>query len=217
MKIKNIPLIPVLFFISSAFNFIISQPAIPLKQYNFYEKAINQNNKNETFRINSTVLPISIGVLSAVYLINPVFELSERKLYLGLTKEVSVGWGKLGEHRTSAEYTMIFSGNVRHHLRFSYKYDILLKTGIQPSHMLQGTSVISIGAGYFTDFGGNGIFPEFTYGYSIRNHKLLFYPHIKLRHTFMINKEKPDITDFSFGIILGIANPFIDLDIRRKY
>ncbi len=83
--------------------------------------------------------------------------------------------------------------------------------------MLQGTSVISAGAGYYTDFNSNGIFPEITYGYSIRNHKLLFYPHIKLRHTFITDKEKPDITDLSFGIILGIANPFIDLDIRRKY
>jgi len=163
------------------------------------------------------VLPISIGVLTAVYLLNPVVEYTSKKVYAGLTKEFSIGWGKLGEHRTSAEYSLIFGGNIRHYLRFSYKYDFLLAPGIEPSHMLQGTSVISAGAGYFTDFNGEGIFPELTYGYSIRNHKLLFYPHVKLRHTFMITKDKPDITDFSFGIILGIANPFIDVNIRRRY
>lgn len=166
---------------------------------------------------SSSVLPISIGVLTAVYLLNPVVEYTSKKVYAGLTKEFSIGWGKLGEHRTSAEYSLIFGGNIRHYLRFSYKYDFLLAPGIKPSHMLQGTSVVSAGAGYFTDFNGEGVFPELTYGYSIRNHKLLFYPHIKIRHTFMLTKDKPDITDFSFGIILGIANPFIEVNIRRKY
>lgn len=217
MKIKFRSLIPAFFLFSSAFNYVNTQPALPYDKIIFKETIISQHHKGENYRLNSSVLPISIGTLAAVYIINPIFELSERKLYLGLTKEISVGWGKLGEHRTSAEYTIIFRGNVAHYLRFSYKYDFLLKTGIVPSHMLQGTSVLSAGAGFFTDFHRNGIFPEITYGYSVRNHKLLFYPHIKFRHTFMINKEKPDITDLSFGIILGIANPFIDLDIRRKY
>ena len=166
---------------------------------------------------SSSVLPISIGVLTAVYLLNPLVEYTSRKVYAGLTKEVSIGWGKLGEHRTTAEYSMVFGGNIRHYLRFAYKYDFLLAAGIQPSHMLQGTSVLSVGAGYFTDFKGEGIFPELTYGYSIRNHKFLFYPHVKLRYTYMITKDKPSITDISFGVILGIANPFLDVDIRRKY
>ncbi|HAX47585.1 MAG TPA: hypothetical protein PK605_12475 [Ignavibacteria bacterium] len=165
----------------------------------------------------SSVLPISIGVLTAIYLLNPLVEYTDRKVYAGLTKEVSVGFGKLGQHRTAAEYSMVFGGNIRHYLRLSYKYDILLAAGIQPSHMLQGTSVISVGAGYFTDFKGRGIFPEITYGYSIRNHKLLFYPHVKIRYTYMLTKDKPSITDLSFGVILGIANPFIDVNIRRKY
>lgn len=217
MKIKKTLLIILIIFISSAFSVSYSQTSNTLRHYNNEKSLRLKNIKTETYRKGATVLPISIGVLAAVYIINPVLELSERKLYLGLTKEFSIGWGKLGEHRTSAEYTIIFSGNVRHKLRFSYKYDFLLKPGIQPSHMFQGTSVISAGAGYYTDFQSFGFFPELTYGYSIRNHKLLFFPHIKIRHTFMKDKEKPDITDLSFGIILGIANPFIDLDIRRKY
>lgn len=182
-------------------------------QFNFNSQTGFYNKESKS----SSVLPISIGVLTTIYLLNPVVEYTSKKVYAGLTKELSIGWGKLGEHRTSAEYSLIFGGNIRHYLRFSYKYDFLLAPGIKPSHMLQGTSVVSAGAGYFTDFNGEGVFPELTYGYSIRNHKLLFYPHIKIRHTFMITKDKPDITDISFGIILGIANPFIEVNIRRKY
>jgi hypothetical protein len=192
---------------------IIAFSSQSLSQFKFKE-GTSLLNKTKT---SDKVLPISIAVLSAVYLLNPIVSYQDRKIYLGITKEISVGWGKFGEHRTAFEYSFIFGGNIRHHLRFSYKFDILQKSGIEPSNMLQGTSVISIGAGYFTDFKSKGIFPELTYGYSIRNHKLLFYPHVKLRHTFMIEKDKPDITDFSFGVILGISNPFIDVNIRRRY
>lgn len=192
---------------------IIACSSSTFSQFKFKE---NQSPLSKT-KTSSSVLPVSIGVLTAVYLLNPIVEYTNKKIYAGLTKELSIGWGKLGEHRTAFEYSMIFGGNIRHYIRLSYKYDFLLSPGIQPSHMLQGTSVVSIGGGYFTDFNGNGAFPELTYGYSIRNHKFLFYPHVKLRHTFMFNKDKSDITDISFGIILGIANPFIDVDIRRKY
>ncbi len=165
----------------------------------------------------SSFLPVSIGIGAVLYLVNPILIYESKKFYAGLTKEFSVGWGKLGQHRTSFEYSIIISGNIRHFIRFSYKYDILLKKDIEPSHMLQGSGTVSIGGGYFTDFNGGGLFPELTYGYTIRNHKLLFYPHIKIRHTFMLRKDKPDITDISFGLIIGIANPFIDVDIKRKY
>ncbi|MEO8513628.1 MAG: hypothetical protein ABI543_08715 [Ignavibacteria bacterium] len=181
------------------------------------KKSTNEFKLPDLTSKTSSVLPVSIGVLAVIYLLNPMVEYTDRKVYAGLTKEFSIGFGKLGEHRTAIEYSMVFGGNIRHYLRFSYKYDFLLEPGIKPSHLLQGTSVVSVGGGYFTDFDGNGVFPEISYGYSIRNHKLLFYPHIKLRHTFMLSKDKSDITDLSFGIILGIANPFIDVDIKRKY
>jgi hypothetical protein len=160
--------------------------------------------------------PVTAVFAAAVYLINPIILLENKKLYAGITKEFSVGFGKLGEHRFAAEYSFIFAGNISHHLRFSYKDDILLKDNLQPSHMIQGTGVVSPGAGYFTDFKGNGIFPEISFGYSLRNHKLLFFPYVKLRHTFMFKKDKSEITDFSFGIIFGIANPFSDVKIKNE-
>jgi hypothetical protein len=160
---------------------------------------------------------VSIGLGTILYLINPIVLYENKRIYAGITKELSVGFGKLGEHRIAFEYSFVFAGNISHHLRFSYKYDLLLTEKIQPSHTLQGTSVLSLGAGYFTNFNKQGIFPEFTYGYSLRNHKILIYPHIKIRHTFMFKKQDSDITDISFGIIFGFANPFIDVNIKKHY
>ncbi len=160
---------------------------------------------------------VSIGIVSILYLINPIVLYEDNKIYAGLTKELSVGFGKLGQHRTAFEYSFVFTGHISHHIRFSYKYDLLMKDKIEPSHMLQGTGVFSIGGGYFTNFDKQGAFPELTYGYSLRNHKLLIFPHVKIRHTFMFRKDDSDITDISFGIILGLANPFIDVKIKREY
>ncbi len=56
-----------------------------------------------------------------------------KKLDASITKEFSIGFGKLGEHRFAVEYSLLFGGNIKNHLRFSYKYDLLLKENIQPS------------------------------------------------------------------------------------
>ena len=174
------------------------------------------NKENSATSINSFTT-VSIGVGAFLYLINPIILYENKRIYAGITKELSVGFGKFGEHRFAFEYSFIFAGNISHHFRFSYKYDVLLKENIEPSNTLQGTSVLSFGAGYFTNFDKQGIFPELTFGYSIRNHKILIYPHIKIRHTFMFRKQDSDITDISFGIIFGFANPFIDVVIKRHY
>jgi hypothetical protein len=162
-----------------------------------------------------TSIPIAIGAI--LYILNPLVIYEDKKIYAGLTKELSMGFGKFGEHRFAFEYSFIFSGNASHQTRLSYKFDLLLKKKIEPSHILQGTGVLSAGAGYFTNFSKQGIFPELTFGYSLRNHKILIFPHVKIRHTFMFKKVDSDITDISFGIILGYANPFNDVIIKRDY
>jgi hypothetical protein len=174
-------------------------------------------NKENTNTSASSITTASIGIAAILYLINPIVLYDNKKVYAGITKELSLGFGKFGEHRFAFEYSFVFTGNISNQLRFSYKYDFLLKDKIEPSHMLQATGVVSPGAGYFTNFNKTGVFPELTLGYSIRNHKLLIFPHIKLRHTFMFNKSDTDITDFSFGIILGFANPFTEVNIKRNY
>lgn len=168
--------------------------------------------KNEN--ANST-LPISIAVASFLYLFNPDVLLENDKIAIGFTKEISVGFGYFGQNRFSAEYSYIFINDLKSRLYAGFKHDILLKKGIKPSHMLQGTPTISLGAGYFTNFSNSGYSAETSYGYSIRNDKILIYPSFKLRFTYVPNGS--DILDASMGIVVGLANPFIDLNIRRKY
>jgi hypothetical protein len=205
-KIVIFIIIVVLFWSSYAYS---QQPYEQNKHINYLEHFKQSS--------NPSFLPVSIIAASIFYLINPIILYENKKLFAGITKEFSIGFGDFGEHRLAAEYSLILGGNVKHFIRFSYKYDLLLKNNIKPSHMFQGTSVVSLGAGYFTDFNGKGIFPEVTYGYSIRNHKLLFYPHVKVRYTYMFGEDKIDKADLSFGIIFGIANPFIDVNISRDY
>jgi len=180
-----------------------------------FSRKTSTNLLDKKKEVASPTLPLSIGLISILYLINPIILLEDKRVSAGLMKEISLGFGYFGEYRIGVDYSIIFREYQRNHLRLSLKYDILLKD-IEPSNMLQGTSVLSIGGGYFTDFDGCGFFPELSYGYSIRNDKFLFYPHLKLRYTIMTEKYKSNITDFSFGIIIGFANPFIDLKIRKK-
>jgi hypothetical protein len=162
---------------------------------------------------NST-LPIGIGVAAFLYMFNPIALFQNDKIGGGLTKEISLGFGKFGEHRLAAEYSYIFREGSSSHLRIGYKYDILLKDKLTPSNLLQGTSVVSLGASYFYDFEYHGVSPEISYGYSIRNDKLLIYPNLKLRYTYI--PEGANMIDFSMGFMIGFANPFIDLKIRKK-
>ena len=178
---------------------------------------ISFQDKENTRPVSNSFASLSIGVAAILYVMNPIVLYEDKRIYAGITKELSIGFGKLGEHRLAFEYSFVFAGNISHHFRFSYKYDILFKEKLEPSHILQGTSVLSPGAGYFTNFDKQGVFPELTFGYSLRNHKLLIFPHIKIRHTFMLRKQDSDITDISFGVIIGFANPFIDVNINRNY
>ena len=169
---------------------------------------------NEFLSAENSSLAIGFGLATFIYLLNPVVLFQNDKIGGGLTKEFSVGFGYFGEHRLSGEYSYIFRQSESSMLRFGYKYDILLKDKLKPSNLLQGTSVVSLGTSYYYDFRHHGISGDVCYGYSIRNDKFLVYPHLKLRYTEVL--EGSDIIDFSFGVMIGIANPFIDLHIRRN-
>jgi hypothetical protein len=71
--------------------------------------------------------PFSIGAGILLYLINPIIVYEDKKIYMGLTKEFSVWFGNFGEHRAALEYSFLFTGNISHHVRLSYKYDLLFK------------------------------------------------------------------------------------------
>lgn len=196
---------------------IINIVLIFLIYTNLYSQINQEINQSKTLASPSSMTTLSIGIGAILYLINPIILYEDKKIFMGLTKELSVGYGKLGEHRFAFEYSFVFTGHISNHFRLSYKYDLLLKEKIEPSHMLQGTGVLSLGGGCFTNLSKQGAFPEVTFGYSLRNHKLLIYPHMKIRHTFMFRKIDSDITDISFGLIIGFANPFNKVVIRRDY
>jgi hypothetical protein len=203
---KRFILLTLIFILSN--KIIFSQqlkPLYKLKLYSPKEKTVT----------GSSILPISIGVASFLYLFNPIVLLENNKIAGGLTKEISLGFGYFGQYRVSFEYSYLFRKDLNSNIRFGLKYDFLLKKGIKPSHLLQGTPTITLGGGYFSNFSNPGYFAESSYGYSIRNDKFLFYPNLKLRYTYVLHGA--NIFDFSFGILIGLANPFIDLKIRRKY
>ncbi|MBK8552485.1 MAG: hypothetical protein IPL53_15995 [Ignavibacteria bacterium] len=150
-----------------------------------------------------------------LYAINPILSAEiNGKLKWGWTKEVSLGFGKLGQLRTSVEYSWVDFEKNQNIFRAALKYDILLKSKINYAKSPVESSVITIGGGYFTDFDRYGYFPELSYGYSFRDDKNLLYPSLKLRYAFM--NEGPDIMDFSFGLVVGFANPFIHYDKPKK-
>lgn len=180
----------------------------------FSKQLLNKRLLKDRSETTSSTLPLAVGIAAFLYLFNPIIPFENDKIALGFTKEVSVGFGGFGEHRASVEYSYIFRKDLNSNIRIGYKYDILLKSGLQPSNLMQGTPTLSIGGGYFNNFSRPGFFAETSYGYSIRNDKLLFYPSAKLRYTNVVNGA--NIVDFSFGFVIGIANPFIDLNIRAN-
>lgn len=158
---------------------------------------------------------LTYSLAAFLYIFNPAFLYENNKINSGITKEISLGFGYFGEYRIAFEYSFLFRELRMNHFRVGFKYDNLTKD-ITPSNMLQTSGVFSYGMSYFTDLTHHGISPEMSYGYSIRNHKILIYPHIKLRYTYIFDDYKSNILDFSFGIVVGIANPFKDMKIRRN-
>jgi hypothetical protein len=160
---------------------------------------------NDSIKVENGIKPgngfgFRLGALIFFSVLNPVVVFENKKIYLGTTRELTAGFGKYTKFRVSIEYSFIFRSFLKHHFRASAKYDIQLSRS--KGEYFNDQTVVSLGAGYFADKEGSGIFPEVSIGFKI-GELLLFYPHIKLRHTFMLQKTKPDITDFSIGAALG--------------
>lgn len=193
--------------VDSSVVFLKNQPELKLLKLDT-ENAPSLKPENST-------LPLALGIVIFLYLLNPML-LVEDGLAVGMTKELSLGFGDFGQYRLGAEYSFIFRSLNKSQLRFSGNYDILTKD-IEPSNLLQTTGALSLGGGYFTDFDSDGFFGQAAYGFSIRNDKMLIFPHVKARYTVIPTKNRNNIFDLSFGVIIGLANPFIDLNIRRKH
>jgi len=167
---------------------------------------LNLNNNYLHKQTSSANLYYIIGTLIVLFT-TPTFIYEDKKVYFGLGRELSLAFGRKGEFCLSAEYTFIFRSVLKHHFRASLKYDILSNLNI--TEWLSERELISIGAGYFIDEQGSGIFPEAAVGYRIGGDdgNIYLYPYLKLRHTIMTKKDKPDNTDFSIGMAVGFK-PF---------
>lgn len=144
-----------------------------------------------------------IFIGSVVFLtLTPTVVFENKKFYFGLGRELSLVFGKHGEYRLSAEYTFVFRSSLNSQIRAVFKYDIL--SGLTHSEWIDQREFVSLGAGYFTDTRGSGISPEISAGFRIGSDGGTYiYPYAKLRHTFMLKKDKPDNTDFSLGLAFG--------------
>lgn len=227
---KIILFIPVLFLTSSN---LFAQPLLQTSsQSSFqFEKSSKQNFYSFRDSIDTVpedtnfflprggsnpTIPFAIGVVGFFYLLNPIVLFENDKIALGITKEISLGFGYFGEQRIAFEYSYIFRENQSSHFRLGYKHDFI-NSDILPSNFLQTTGVLTLGASAFTDLDGYGVSPEVAYGFSFRNDKLLIYPHVKGRYTYTFGEQRSNIIDFSFGLMIGFANPFTDLKIRRYW
>jgi len=142
------------------------------------------------------------GVI-AFWPLNPMLVYENKKIYFGLTKEVSIGF--LHRFKFSLEYSYIFRDANNNHLRSSLNYIIPLSTS---DFAIISTS---IGAGYFTDTKKSGIFPQGSIEFIVvptDNIVISFYS--RLRHTITVgtfnsSSCRSNITDLS----LGVATIFI--------
>ena len=166
---------------------------------------LHLNHDNLSNTASNTGAYLFIGSI-VVLTFTPTVIIENKKVYFGLGRELSLVFGKTGEFRISGEYTYIFRSELKSHIRASLKYDILSR--LSKSEWIDEREFFSIGAGYFADTDGSGIFPEISAGFRIGGDTQLYlYPYLKARHTFMLKKEKPDNTDFSLGLAIGFK-PF---------
>ncbi len=151
-----------------------------------------------TFAGESKTGSMSAGFWTAGFLlllVNPELVIENKKVYFGLTKEISVGKYPYG--RLAFEYTYVFRSYSRNQLRFSYNEDFIL-----PSKGDFFAVICSAGVGYFTDTENKGIFPQASIGAILPLPIGIFeglYLYFKARHTFVKGTGNSNITDFSLG------------------
>jgi hypothetical protein len=169
-----------------------------------YSQDINWSFKSkEKYHLHKTDNTPVIGMTALLIasIVNPIVIYENKKIYLGISREVTLGFGKNNPFRISGEFSYIFREESRAQFRASIKYNIL-----QSSHrgeFINSTSFLSLGAGYYTDKTGKGVFPELTAGFIAGADGFLFIPYLRFRHTIMITKDKPNVTDFSLGAAIG--------------
>lgn len=134
--------------------------------------------------------------LAVLFPLNPIFLVENKKFYVGITKEVSIG--KFPYGRLAAEYSLIFRETHLNQLRFSCNFDIPLETSDF------AVFILSFGGGYFTDFSKQGYFPQTSLNLIIPFDNVVgIGAYLKFRNTFVNDENESDIFDFSLGLAVG--------------
>ncbi len=155
--------------------------------------SLKESHSSSGLHYRKADLPFPLFALGIVALISPMVVFEDKKVFFGLTKEVSLGKYPYG--RVSFEYSYIFRSYNTSHLRFSYNYDFFYETNMYIAFAL------SPGVGYFTDTKNKGWFGQLAAGAIIAmSEYITFYPNLKYRYTFINEKTKSDIHDVSLGV-----------------
>jgi len=174
----------------SQFNLKLKEEKKPLQFDNSFSLAKNVSPPVK-MKTAGVALPFMFYTL---LFINPMLVIEDKKVYFGLTKEISFGYFPYG--RFSFEYSYIIRDKNTSHLRFSYNYDFILEAGDFAAFTL------TPGAGYFTDTKNKGWFAQASFGLFLPVFFSAVNPYIKYRHTFVQDKQngKTDIDDISLGM-----------------
>lgn len=184
---KNNLIIAALFFI---IPYIISSQTFELKLKNISAGSNISAVRSANKYYSKTGIPAS-WYLAAI--INPMLVIEDKKIFFGLTKEISAGIFPYG--RLAFEYSYIFRSYNTSHLRFSYNYDFILAAGDFVGF------IATPGAGFFTDTKNNGWFLQGSVSALLGpGEPLMFNPYLKYRHTFIKEKTKSNIHDISLGV-----------------
>lgn len=173
------------------FNFGDLFPQVKQNEFNLeYPNSLNDRTESG-FSFNTA------KTLALLFPFNPIFLIENKKFYVGITKEISLG--KFPYGRLAAEYSLIFRKTHLNQLRFSYNFDIPLETSDFAVFML------SLGGGYFTDFSKEGYFPQASLNLIIPFDNVLgISTYLKFRNTFVNEESESDIFDFSLGLAVVI-------------
>lgn len=126
-------------------------------------------------------------------IINPMLVIEDKKVFFGLTKEIT--FGKFPYGRVAFEYSYIFRNYNTSHLRFSYNYDFILEAGDFAAF------IVTPGAGYFADTKNRGWFLHGSFGVILPlGNYIGLSPYFRYRHTFIKDVTKSDINDVSLGV-----------------
>lgn len=172
-------------------NSLFETPELKLKDIQ-NEASLNHNEKIRLYKKTDAPTGMFAGLILLTF-INPIIVFEDKKIFWGLTKEISKSFYPYG--RLSFEYSFLFRTFNKNHFRFSYNYDHIFEDG---SDWIIFT--LSPGAGYFTDTENNGAFVQGSGGVYFPTPIFMGYLYLKYRFTKIFDENKSDIHDISLGL-----------------